>query len=95
MDVHKLLDCAMNVLNAYEIILRTNEEMLTLYDVWFPFVKPHVCFQEFSNSDLEMRHQVLLNEKISSTYNLLEIEKNFIQAQLIYAEHLKQYNKKK
>lgn len=95
MDHHRLLDCAMDVLNTYEVILLTNEEMLTLYDIWFPFVKPRVKLFELSNSDLEMRHQVLSNKKISSAYNLLEIENNFIQAQLVYAKQLKQYNKKK
>ncbi|OUV29439.1 MAG: hypothetical protein CBC48_11845 [bacterium TMED88] len=95
MDHLKLYTSVMSVLEAYEVMVSTNEEMLILYDVWFPFIKPRVSFLHMSNSDLEMRQQVLSNKEICLAYNLLEIENNFIVAQRIYEEHLKYLTNKK
>lgn len=76
---------AKSVRDAYRELAVVNEEMVILFDQWFPFLTPmHIELRkELSHSDIEMRRQILALPYLP--YNLLEIESNFVR---IYLRHL-------
>ena len=75
-DRNCLLDTAKSVRRKYREMLRVNDELLVLFDHWFPFIKPGPYgWKDLSATDIEMRNQVLSIRALP--HDVLRLEREF------------------